>query len=59
MKGILYGDVINTVSKICHRDSNRELGRPDGLLRNSPDLYGILNGLDYDEFNLVKMRKFM
>lgn len=52
--GLLYGDVLNTVSqKYAMEIQGPELGEGmDGLLRKrSLDLYGILNGLDYDEFN--------
>ena len=55
--GILYGDVINTVSKKYATEiQTPELGEGlDGLLRKRAlDLYGILNGLDYDEFNPSK-----
>lgn len=52
--GLLYGDVINTVSpKYAMEIQTKELGEGlDGLLRKrSLDLYGIINGIDYDEFN--------
>ncbi|AEG14805.1 glycogen synthase GlgA [Desulfofundulus sp. TPOSR] len=52
--GILYADVISTVSKTYAAEIQRpELGeRMDGLLRKrSPDLYGIVNGINYHEFN--------
>ncbi|OAT81738.1 glycogen synthase GlgA [Desulfotomaculum copahuensis] len=52
--GILYADVINTVSKTYAAEIQRpELGeRLDGLLRKrSHDLYGIVNGINYHEFN--------
>lgn len=58
--GILYGDVINTVSKKYATEiQTAELGEGlDGLLRKRAlDLYGILNGLDYDEFNPSKDEK--
>ncbi|NIS61490.1 MAG: glycogen synthase GlgA [Proteobacteria bacterium] len=52
--GIVFSDIINTVS---HRYS-REIQTPefgyglDGVLRDrSDDLYGILNGADYGEWN--------
>ncbi|HHW42379.1 glycogen synthase GlgA [Desulfofundulus thermobenzoicus] len=52
--GILYADVINTVSKTYAAEIQRpEFGeRMDGLLRKrSHDLYGIVNGINYHEFN--------
>ncbi|RKO67382.1 glycogen synthase GlgA [Desulfofundulus salinus] len=52
--GILYADVINTVSKTYAAEIQRpELGeRLDGLLRKrTHDLYGIVNGINYHEFN--------
>jgi starch synthase len=52
--GILYSDVINTVSRTYAEEIQRpELGeRMDGLLRKrSADLYGIVNGINYHEFN--------
>ncbi|MFZ5644328.1 MAG: glycogen synthase [Bacillota bacterium] len=52
--GILYSDVINTVSRTYASEIQRpELGeKMDGLLRiRSRDLYGILNGINYHEFN--------
>lgn len=52
--GILYADVINTVSRTYAAEIQRpELGeRMDGLLRKrSADLYGIVNGINYHEFN--------
>lgn len=52
--GLLYSDVINTVSnKYAMEIQTAELGEGlDGLLRKRAlDLYGILNGLDYDEMN--------
>jgi starch synthase len=52
--GILYADVINTVSRTYALEIQRpESGeRLDGLLRRrSHDLYGIVNGINYHEFN--------
>ncbi|MDN5365114.1 MAG: starch synthase [Thermacetogenium sp.] len=52
--GILYADVINTVSnKYALEIQTPEFGeRLDGLLRKrSQDLYGIVNGIDYEEMN--------
>ncbi|MCL6638164.1 MAG: glycogen synthase GlgA [Firmicutes bacterium] len=52
--GILYADVINTVSRTYAEEIKRpELGeRMDGLLRKrAGDLYGIINGINYHEFN--------
>ncbi len=52
--GILFSDVINTVSptyasEIQTKDYGEKL---DGVLRlRSSDLYGILNGIDYDEYS--------
>lgn len=52
--GIVYADVVNTVSRTYAAEIQRpELGeRMDGLLRKrSTDLYGIVNGINYHEFN--------
>lgn len=52
--GILYADVVNTVSRTYAREiQTAERGeRMDGVLRmRSRDLYGILNGINYHEFN--------
>ncbi len=52
--GILYGDVVNTVSRTYAREiQSVELGEGmDGVLRvRSGDLYGIVNGIDYGEFD--------
>ncbi|MCL6612861.1 MAG: glycogen synthase GlgA, partial [Peptococcaceae bacterium] len=52
--GILYADVISTVSRTYAAEIQRpELGeRMDGLLRKrAGDLYGIVNGINYHEFN--------
>ncbi|MGI6549746.1 MAG: glycogen synthase GlgA [Syntrophomonadales bacterium] len=58
--GLLYGDVLNTVSKKYATEiQTPEMGEGlDGLLRKRAlDLHGILNGLDYDEFNPSKDEK--
>lgn len=52
--GIMYADVVNTVSRTYAAEIQRpEFGeRMDGLLRKrSADLYGIINGINYHEFN--------
>lgn len=52
--GIVFADVINTVSrKYALEIQTPEMGEGlDGLLRRrSGDLFGIPNGLDYDQFN--------
>mgnify|MGYP005846762135 CR=1 FL=1 len=52
--GILYADLVSTVSRTYAEEIKRpELGeRMDGLLRKrSGDVYGILNGINYHEFN--------
>ncbi|HBT47052.1 MAG TPA: glycogen synthase GlgA [Peptococcaceae bacterium] len=52
--GLLYADLINTVSKKYALEiQTPELGEGlDGLLRKrAADLRGILNGIDYEEFN--------
>lgn len=52
--GIQYADVINTVSRTYAGEIQRpEFGeRMDGLLRQrAHDLYGIVNGINYHEFN--------
>ncbi|HIE13195.1 MAG TPA: glycogen synthase GlgA [Desulfotomaculum sp.] len=52
--GLLYADVINTVSRTYAQEiQTPEFGeRMDGLLRmRAKDLYGILNGINYHEFN--------
>lgn len=52
--GIVYSDVLNTVSKkYAIEIQTPELGEGlDGLLRRrAQDLYGIINGIDYDEFD--------
>ncbi|MGQ9855529.1 MAG: glycogen synthase [Fervidobacterium sp.] len=52
--GIIFADVINTVSPTYAREiQTKEYGEKlDGVLRmRSSDLYGILNGIDYEEYN--------
>jgi starch synthase len=52
--GIIYSDLVNTVSKSYAQEiQTAEYGeRLDGLLRKrTQDLFGIVNGIDYDEFN--------
>lgn len=52
--GLVYADVINTVSETYAKQiQTAEYGeRFEGLLRTRRDnLYGILNGINYDEFN--------
>ncbi|WP_418792039.1 glycogen synthase GlgA [Phosphitispora sp. TUW77] len=52
--GLVYGDVINTVSKKYAQEiQTPEYGLGfEGLLRKrSQDLHGIVNGIDYHEFN--------
>ncbi|NLU48886.1 MAG: glycogen synthase GlgA [Syntrophomonadaceae bacterium] len=58
--GLLYADLINTVSaKYAMEIQTRELGEGlDGLLRKRAlDLYGIINGIDYDEYNPATDRR--
>jgi len=52
--GIVYGDVINTVSKKYSKEiQTPEFGYGlDGILRKrGQDLYGILNGVDYQDWD--------
>ena len=52
--GLLYADKLNTVSQTYAKEiQTPEYGeRLDGVLRKrARDLYGILNGIDYEEFN--------
>ncbi|MEK7166482.1 MAG: glycogen/starch synthase, partial [Patescibacteria group bacterium] len=53
-RGIIYADVVNTVSERYSREILKtEYGHGlDGLLKEvRAKLYGVLNGLDYDDFN--------
>jgi starch synthase len=53
-QGIVHADAINTVSETYAREIlTAEFGAGlDGLLRRrQDDLFGIVNGIDYDEFN--------
>ncbi|ACX51603.1 glycogen/starch synthase, ADP-glucose type [Ammonifex degensii KC4] len=52
--GLLYADVISTVSRTYAREIQTPAygERMDGVLRRrSRDLYGIVNGINYHEFN--------
>lgn len=52
--GLLYSDVINTVSRTYSREiQTPEFGHGlDGVLRTrKADLYGIVNGIDYEEWD--------
>jgi starch synthase len=52
--GLVYADVITTVSSVYAKEiQTPQYGeRLDGLLqKRSSDLYGVLNGIDYEEFN--------
>jgi starch synthase len=53
-QGILHADVINTVSPTYAQEiltPEYGAGLDPLLRRRAGDLYGILNGIDYDEFN--------
>jgi starch synthase len=55
--GIISSDILNTVSHTYSREIlTEEHGfRLDGVLRTRiPDLFGIINGIDYDEWNPSK-----
>jgi starch synthase len=57
--GIVFSDVLNTVSKQYSREiQTPEFGHGlDGILRTrKADLYGIVNGIDYEEWNPEKDR---
>lgn len=52
--GLIYSDIINTVSRYyAHQIQTPEYGeRLDGVLRSRREvLFGVLNGLDYDEWD--------
>lgn len=52
--GLVYADIINTVSEMYAREiQTGQYGeRLEGLLRSrSQDLFGIVNGISYDEFD--------
>jgi starch synthase len=52
--GIVFADVINTVSnKYSHEILTEQYGAGlhSTLLSRKPDVYGILNGVDYEEWN--------
>lgn len=52
--GLVYSDMISTVSEVYAREiQTQQYGeRMEGLLsKRSEDLYGILNGISYEEFN--------
>ena len=58
--GLVYSDIINTVSKTYSREiQTPEYGYGlEGVLgKRAADLYGIVNGIDYDEFDPVKDSK--
>jgi len=53
-RGILYADIVNTVSPTYAKEIlTSEFGEKlDGVLKERHDsLFGIMNGIDYDEFN--------
>lgn len=55
--GLIYSDVITTVSKAYSREiQTRELGHGlEGVIaKREDDLYGIINGIDYDEWDPAK-----
>lgn len=52
--GIVYSDIVNTVSNVYAKEiQTKEYGEGmEGILqKREEDLYGILNGISYDEFN--------
>lgn len=53
--GVVYADAVTTVSKTYAYEITTEQGGEglDGLMRaRSNSLYGIVNGIDYDEYNV-------
>jgi len=60
--GLVYADIITTVSETYAKEIQTEKygERLEGLLRKrSKDLYGIVNGIDYDVFNPRPTRRFI
>ncbi len=58
--GLIFSDIINTVSETYSKEIQSEaLGYGlDGVLRmRSQDLYGVINGIDCDEWNPAKDRR--
>jgi starch synthase len=52
--GLVYSDIITTVSRTYSREIQTPeygLGLEGVLARRAPDLYGIVNGIDYDEWD--------
>ena len=52
--GLVYSDIISTVSEVYAREIQTQQydERMEGLLsKHSGDIYGILNGISYEEFN--------
>ncbi len=55
--GIVFADIINTVSKKYSQEIQTPefgLGLEGVLRKRSSDLFGVLNGIDYDEWNPEK-----
>lgn len=60
--GLLYADAISTVSKTyAYEVQTEQYGYGlDGVLRaRKDDLYGIVNGIDYDANNPETSKRFM